>query len=238
MRDAAAPTATSSSPSSATTCRSSSWPCPARCSASAARDRGLALRARGGRGAARGRSRPATASLDHAAGRPRGGRRGRHRSWCPAGTRRDRYVEPELVEALRAAHRRGARLVSVCTGAFALAATGLLDGRRATTHWMHAERARRPATRAITVDPAVLYVDEGSILTSAGTAAGIDLCLHLVRRDLGAEAANTRGPPHGRAAPPRRRPGPVRRRPRCRTAPTTTRSARCSRGWPSTSTSS
>jgi transcriptional regulator GlxA family with amidase domain len=102
----------------------------------------------------------------------------------------DRYVEPELVDALLAAHRRGARLVSVCTGAFALAATGLLDGRRATTHWMHAEElaARYPR---IEVDASVLYVDEGAILTSAGTAAGIDLCLHLVRQDLGAEAANT-----------------------------------------------
>jgi transcriptional regulator GlxA family with amidase domain len=102
----------------------------------------------------------------------------------------DRYVEPEVVEALRAAHRRGARLVSVCTGAFALAATGLLDGKRATTHWMYADElaARHPA---ISVDPTVLYVDEGSVLTSAGTAAGIDLCLHLVRCDLGAEAANT-----------------------------------------------
>ena len=102
----------------------------------------------------------------------------------------DRYVEPELVAALLAAHGRGVRLVSVCTGAFALAATGLLDGRRATTHWMHAEElaARHPRIR---VDPSVLYVDEGSILTSAGTAAGIDLCLHLVRQDMGAEAANT-----------------------------------------------
>jgi transcriptional regulator GlxA family with amidase domain len=102
----------------------------------------------------------------------------------------DRYVDPELVAALLAAHERGTRLVSVCTGAFALAATGLLDGRRATTHWLHADElaARYPA---VTVDPGVLYVDEGSILTSAGTAAGIDLCLHLVRRDLGADAANT-----------------------------------------------
>jgi AraC family transcriptional activator FtrA len=102
----------------------------------------------------------------------------------------DRYVEPELIDALVAAHRRGTRLVSVCTGAFALAATGLLDGRRATTHWMYADElaARYPA---ITVDPTVLYIDEGSLLTSAGTAAGIDLCLHLVRCDLGAEAANT-----------------------------------------------
>jgi AraC family transcriptional regulator, transcriptional activator FtrA len=101
----------------------------------------------------------------------------------------DRYVEPELVEALRAAHARGARLVSVCSGAFALAATGLLDGKRATTHWMYAEELAERHPR-ISVDPAVLYVDEGRILTSAGTAAGIDLCLHLVRRDLGADAAN------------------------------------------------
>jgi transcriptional regulator GlxA family with amidase domain len=108
----------------------------------------------------------------------------------PGWSARDRYVEPELIDALLAAHRRGARLVSVCTGAFVLAATGLLDGRRATTHWMYAEElaARHPS---VTVDPTVLYIDEGSILTSAGTAAGIDLCLHLVRCDLGAEAANT-----------------------------------------------
>ena len=95
----------------------------------------------------------------------------------------------ELLEALRAAHRRGARLLSLCTGAFVLAAAGLLDGRPATTHWMHAaELARRhPKVR---VDPRVLYVDDGDIMTSAGTAAGIDLCLHVVRLDHGADVAN------------------------------------------------
>ncbi len=95
----------------------------------------------------------------------------------------------ELVDALRRAHARGARILSVCTGAFALAAAGLLDGRRATTHWMHAEELVRCYPK-VKVDPDVLYVDEGDILTSAGTAAGIDLCLHVVRQDYGAEIAN------------------------------------------------
>ncbi len=95
----------------------------------------------------------------------------------------------ELLDALRAAYSRGARLLSVCTGAYVLAATGLLDGRRATTHWMHAERFAREFP-AVEVDPRVLYVDAGRILTSAGTAAGIDLCLHVVRLDHGAEVAN------------------------------------------------
>jgi transcriptional regulator GlxA family with amidase domain len=96
---------------------------------------------------------------------------------------------PAVLDALRAAHVRGARVASICTGAFVLAQAGLLDGRRATTHWAHAEQlaARYPA---VTVDPGVLYVDEGDVLTSAGVAAGIDLCLHLVRRDHGAEVAN------------------------------------------------
>ncbi len=96
---------------------------------------------------------------------------------------------PELVEALRTAHSRGARMVSICTGAFTLAAAGLLDGRTATTHWRHAALlARRyPSVR---VTPDVLYVDHGDVLTSAGTAAGIDCCLHIVRSDHGAEAAN------------------------------------------------
>jgi transcriptional regulator GlxA family with amidase domain len=91
---------------------------------------------------------------------------------------------PPVLEALQAAASRGARLVSVCTGAFALAAAGLLDGRRATTHWQEAGElaARYPAVQ---VDPDVLYVDEGTVLTSAGVAAGIDLCLHLVRADHG-----------------------------------------------------
>jgi transcriptional regulator GlxA family with amidase domain len=94
-----------------------------------------------------------------------------------------------LLDALRAAHARGARLLSECTGAFVLAAAGLLDDRPATTHWMHtAELAERyPKVR---VDPKVLYVDDGDILTSAGTAAGIDLMLHVVRLDHGAEVAN------------------------------------------------
>jgi len=96
---------------------------------------------------------------------------------------------PQLISALRRAHAAGARLVSICSGVFVLAATGLLDGKRATTHWRYAEllRQRYPQIR---VEPDVLYVDEGSILTSAGSAAGIDLCLHIVRLDFGAEAAN------------------------------------------------
>jgi transcriptional regulator GlxA family with amidase domain len=96
---------------------------------------------------------------------------------------------PALLAALCDAHARGARLASICTGAFVLGAAGLLDGRRATTHWQHAARLAElfPAVR---VDPNVLYVDEGDVLTSAGVAAGIDLCLHLVRRDHGAAAAN------------------------------------------------
>lgn len=95
---------------------------------------------------------------------------------------------PPVLGALRAAAARGARIVSVCTGAFALAAAGLLDGRRATTHWMDAPdlATRHPA---VDVDPDPLYVDEGNVLTSAGFAAGIDLCLHLVRADYGPRAA-------------------------------------------------
>jgi AraC family transcriptional activator FtrA len=93
------------------------------------------------------------------------------------------------LDGLRKAHARGARLLSICSGAFVLAATGLLDGKRATTHWRYAPelRARYPRIR---VDPGVLYVDEGQLLTSAGSAAGLDLCLHLVRRDFGAAIAN------------------------------------------------
>lgn len=94
-----------------------------------------------------------------------------------------------LLAALRRAHRRGALLVGLCLGAYVLAETGLLDGRRATTHWgWTAPFAERfPQVR---LDADVLYVDEGDVLTSAGTAAGIDCCLHVVRRYLGAEAAN------------------------------------------------
>jgi len=94
-----------------------------------------------------------------------------------------------VVDALRAASARGARIASICTGAFVLAAAGLLDGRRATTHWQYTARLAREYP-AVTVEPDVLYVDEGDVLTSAGVAAGIDLCLHLVRRDHGAEVAN------------------------------------------------
>lgn len=90
--------------------------------------------------------------------------------------------------ALRQAAARGARMVSVCTGAFALAAAGLLDDRRATTHWAYADQlaARYPRVK---VDPDVLWVDEGTVLTSAGLSAGIDLCVQLVRADHGSEAA-------------------------------------------------
>jgi AraC family transcriptional activator FtrA len=94
-----------------------------------------------------------------------------------------------LLEALCAAHRRGARLVSICSGVFLLAATGLLDGKRATTHWRYVDRLRAKYP-TIQVEPDVLYVDEGSILTSAGSAAGLDLCLHIVRCDFGAEIAS------------------------------------------------
>jgi len=93
------------------------------------------------------------------------------------------------VDALRAAAKGGARVASICTGAFLLAAAGLLDGRRATTHWAYADVLARDHPR-VTVDADVLYVDEGDVLTSAGVAAGVDLCLHIVRRDFGAEAAN------------------------------------------------
>ncbi len=96
---------------------------------------------------------------------------------------------PAALRALQAAHRRGARLVSICTGAFVLAAAGLLEGRRATTHWIDVPEFRRRFP-AVDCDPDVLYVDDGSILTSAGIASGIDLCLHIVRRDFGAEVAN------------------------------------------------
>lgn len=105
-----------------------------------------------------------------------------------------------LVDAVRAAHEAGARVASLCTGAFVLAAAGLLDGKRATTHWAHTAvlAARHPE---VDVDPDVLYVDNGSVLTSAGKAAALDLCLHLVRLDHGSSVANAAArrlvvPPH------------------------------------------
>jgi AraC family transcriptional regulator, transcriptional activator FtrA len=105
---------------------------------------------------------------------------------------RDIYEEPapDLVAAIKAAHRSGARVVSLCTGAFVLAAAGLLDGRPATTHWNCADELARRYP-AVKLNPGVLYVDDGDVLTSAGTTAGIDLCLHIVRRDRGAAVANT-----------------------------------------------
>jgi len=100
----------------------------------------------------------------------------------------DRPVPTDVLCALRGAVARGARVASICTGAFVLARTGALDGLKATTHWLVAqELARRHP--AIDVNPDVLYVDNRNILTSAGAAAGLDLCLHLVRRDFGAEVA-------------------------------------------------
>jgi AraC family transcriptional regulator, transcriptional activator FtrA len=101
----------------------------------------------------------------------------------------DAEPDPELVEALRSAHQRGVRVSSLCTGAFVLAAAGLLDGRAATTHWSYADALAHRYPR-VDVRADVLYIDDGDVLTSAGKTAALDLCLHLVRRDLGATAAN------------------------------------------------
>jgi transcriptional regulator GlxA family with amidase domain len=107
----------------------------------------------------------------------------------------------DVLDALRAAHGAGARLVSICVGAFALAAAGLLDGRPATTHWQYAEQLRRRYPKVdVVLDR--MYVDDGDILSSAGVTAGLDLCLHLIRRDQGPAAANTRA--RALVAPPRR----------------------------------
>ncbi|MFI2346943.1 helix-turn-helix domain-containing protein [Streptomyces sp. NPDC019443] len=100
-----------------------------------------------------------------------------------------REYPEELLAALRSAVDRGARVLSVCTGAFVLGAAGLLDGRRCTTHWRHAQALAQRHPRAF-VDPDVLYVDEGAVITSAGTAAAIDACLHVVRQEHGPEVAN------------------------------------------------
>jgi AraC family transcriptional activator FtrA len=101
----------------------------------------------------------------------------------------DEPIPPRLLTALRRAHQDGARLVSICSGAFVLAATGLLDGKRATTHWRYTQ-AFSERFPQVTLVPDVLYVDEGTLLTSAGSAAGLDLCMHLVRKDYGAAVAN------------------------------------------------
>jgi len=100
----------------------------------------------------------------------------------------NRPVPAGVLRVIRRAAARGARVASICSGAFVLAASGLLDGLRATTHWRAADELARRYPR-IDVDANVLYIDNGRVLTSAGAAAGFDLCLHLVRRDLGAEAA-------------------------------------------------
>lgn len=112
----------------------------------------------------------------------------------------DEAVPPALCKALRAAHARGAQVVGLCLGAYALAEAGLLDGRRATTHWAFAAHFARRYPR-VSVEPEMLYVDDGPLLTSAGTAAGLDCCLHLIRERYGAESANTLArilvtPPH------------------------------------------
>jgi transcriptional regulator GlxA family with amidase domain len=114
----------------------------------------------------------------------------------PAGT----GVDGEVCAALRKALRRGARILSICTGAFVLAEAQLLDGRRATTHWRHCELFRTRYPR-VDLDASVLYTHDGQLLTSAGAAAGIDLCLHVVSLDHGAAVANsvarsTVSPPH------------------------------------------
>ncbi|QEO09133.1 GlxA family transcriptional regulator [Protaetiibacter larvae] len=100
-----------------------------------------------------------------------------------------RPVDPRALEALRAAAARGARIAAICTGVFAVAAAGLLDGRRATTHWRHAPDLARLHPE-VEVDGSVLFIDEGQLLTSAGVASGIDLCLHLIRRDHGVRMSN------------------------------------------------
>jgi transcriptional regulator GlxA family with amidase domain len=101
----------------------------------------------------------------------------------------DAEVHPDVVRVLHEAAERGAWILSICSGAFTLAKAGLLSGRSATTHWMHAERLAADFPD-VSVDPDVLFVEDGRIITSAGTASGIDACLHLIRIELGAAAAN------------------------------------------------
>ncbi|NIH82132.1 GlxA family transcriptional regulator [Amycolatopsis viridis] len=105
----------------------------------------------------------------------------------PAAIVRDEYPEVVL-DAIRKAHANGATILTVCSGAFLLGATGLLDGRPCTTHWKHIDDFKQRFPEAY-LDPDVLFVDDGDIITSAGTAAGIDACLHLVRRELGSAPA-------------------------------------------------
>jgi AraC family transcriptional activator FtrA len=102
---------------------------------------------------------------------------------------KEREFSDEVLDAVRAAAAAGSTMLSICSGSFVLGAAGLLDDRVCTTHWMHADELRERFPRA-KVDPDVLYVDDGNLITSAGTAAGIDACLHLVRRELGSAAVN------------------------------------------------
>ncbi|MEU0357388.1 helix-turn-helix domain-containing protein [Streptomyces cyaneofuscatus] len=125
---------------------------------------------------------------------------GAHTVIVPGWADIDQAPPADLVDAVRAAHEAGARVASLCTGAFVLAAAGLLDDRRATTHWAHTQVLAERHPR-VTVDPDVLYVDDDTVLTSAGKAAAMDLCLHLVRLDHGSAVANTLArrlvvPPH------------------------------------------
>jgi transcriptional regulator GlxA family with amidase domain len=113
----------------------------------------------------------------------------------------DAPLPAAVLSGIRSSHARGARLVSICTGAFTLAAAGVLDGRPATTHWQETARLQRLYPQ-IDVLPTRLYVDDGDVLTSAGVTAGVDLCLHIIRKDHGAAAANARA--RGLVAPPRR----------------------------------
>lgn len=109
---------------------------------------------------------------------------------CVPAMSKDETTPPEVLDALRRAHDRGAKILSVCSGAFVLGDAGLLDGRVCTTHWLYVDEleARFPAA---TVKCDVLYVDEGQIITSAGSAAGLDACLHIIRTELGASVAST-----------------------------------------------
>ncbi|MDG5497112.1 transcriptional regulator FtrA [Niveispirillum sp. BGYR6] len=132
-------------------------------------------------------------------------------------------VPPFLIDRLRAAHDRGARLASICSGAFVLAATGLLDGKRLATHWRYAE-AMAQAYPLVQLDADVLYVQEGRLFTSAGSAAGIDLMLHIIRSDFGHNAANSVArrlvvPAHRSGGQAQFVPRPVPRQPQSRLSP-------------------
>ncbi|WP_406248375.1 GlxA family transcriptional regulator [Microbacterium sp. M] len=108
---------------------------------------------------------------------------------CPLPRERWGDIDPLILDAVRSAHERGAWVLSVCSGSFILAASGILDGKRATTHWMYAD-AMAEMYPQIDVDPDVLFVQDDRIITSAGTAAGLDACLHLLRQEIGAELTN------------------------------------------------